>query len=101
MSLTVVLRRTVLIAACALVLPAIADERTVLLTIPKMSTAECQVVVTDALKGVDGVRKVTAAYSTKSAYVTFEDGKTNLDALKNATGEEGYPVSDTIEVRAK
>ena len=31
MSLTVVLRRTVLIAACALVLPAIADERTVLL----------------------------------------------------------------------
>lgn len=101
MSLTMMLRRTVLIAVCALVLPAIADERTVVLTIPKMSTAECQVVVTDALKGVQGVNKVSAAYSTKNAYVTFEDGKTNLDALKSVTEAEGYPVSDAVEVRAK
>ncbi|MEJ2175399.1 MAG: cation transporter [bacterium] len=101
MSLTMMLRRTVLIAACALALPANADERTVLLTIPKMSTADCQVVVTDALKDIDGVRKVTAAYSTKSAYVTFEDGKTNLDSLKKATEDEGYPVSESVEVRAK
>jgi len=95
------LRLTVLVTACALTLPTMADERTVVLTIPKMSTAECQVVVTDALKGVQGVRKVSAAYSTKSAYVTFEDGETNLDALRSVTEEEGYPVSDAVEVRAK
>jgi len=95
------LRRMLLIAGCAVMLPTMADERTVVLTIPKMSTAECQVVVTDALKGVQGVRKVSAAYSTKSAYVTFEDGETNLDALKSVTEEEGYPVSDAVEVRAK
>ncbi len=101
MRLTVMLQRTLLLMGCALALPAMADERTVVLTIPKMSTAECQVVVTDALKGVQGVRKVSAAYSTKSAYVTFEDRETNLDALKSVTGEEGYPVSDAVEVRAK
>lgn len=95
------LRRTLLVAGCVLMLPTMADERTVMLTIPKMSTAECQVVVTDALKGVEGVRKVSAAYSTKSAYVTFEDRKTNLDALKSVTEEEGYPVSESVEVRAK
>lgn len=92
------LRLIFLIAACALPLPAIADERTVVLTIPKMSTAECQVVVTDALKGVGGVRKVSAAYSTKNAYVTFEDRETSLDALRKATAQEGYPVSDSVEV---
>lgn len=98
MSLTKMLQRTLLVMGCALALPAMAEERTVVLTIPKMSTAECQVVVTDALRGVEGVRKVTAAYSTKSAYVTYEDQKTSLDALKQATEEEGYPVVEAVKV---
>ena len=99
MRATIMPRCGALITGCLLVVSVSADERTVLFTIPKMSSAECQVVVTDALKGVEGVRKVSAAYSTKSAYVTYEDRKTNLEALKKATAREGYPVSDTVETR--
>ena len=95
------LLRCACIIALAAGMPALADERTVVLTISKMTKTECQVAVTDALKGVHGVSRVTAAYATKSAYVTFDDHVTDLDALKQATARAGFPVTDSTATKAR
>jgi mercuric ion binding protein len=76
---------------------ALAGERTVVLTIPNMTRADCQIAVARTLKALDGVSRVTAAYITKRAYVTFDDRVADLDALKKATAEAGYPVTESAE----
>jgi mercuric ion binding protein len=43
------------------------------------------------LKKVDGVGKVAASLERKEAVVIFDDAKTNVDALRKATTNAGYP----------
>ena len=93
--------RCALLAALAGGMSALADERTVVLTIPKMTQPDCQIAVAKALKAVDGVSRVTAAYATKRAYVTFDDRVAGLAALEKATAEAGYPVTDSAEARTR
>jgi mercuric ion binding protein len=43
-------------------------------------------------KGVrNGVSSVEASYEKKEAVVTFDDAKTTVEALTNATANAGYP----------
>jgi len=71
--------------------PAHADDKTVTLSVPGMYCELCPATVSKALKKVSGVEKVAASFETKEAIVTFDDAKTNVDALRKATTNAGYP----------
>ena len=46
-----------------------------------------------ALTRVQGVEKVAVTYEPKEAVVTFDDRKTSVDRLEEATRNAGYPSS--------
>ena len=71
--------------------PAYAENKTVTLSVPSMDCEACPITVSKALKKVDGVGKVAASLEQKEAVVTFDDAKTNVDALRKATANAGYP----------
>jgi len=71
--------------------PAHADNKTVTLSVPGMYCEACPITVSKALKKVDGVEKVAASFEKREALVTFDDAKTNVDALRKATANAGYP----------
>jgi len=71
--------------------PAYADSKTVTLSVPGMDCEACPITVSKALKKVDGVGKVAASLEQKEAVVTYDDAKTNVDALRKATANAGYP----------
>ena len=71
--------------------PAVAGARTVTLSVPGMFCEMCPATVSKALKKVNGVEKVAASFETKEAVVTFDDAKTNIDTLRKATANAGYP----------
>jgi mercuric ion binding protein len=70
-----------------------AAPRMVTLTVPGMTCAACPVTVKKALSRVDGVEAVDVSFAAKRATVTFEDTKTSVQALTQATADAGYPSS--------
>jgi len=70
---------------------AIAGEKTVTLAVPGMYCATCPITVKGSLSAVPGVDKVTVSLVEKTAVVTFDDAKTDVPALINATTKAGYP----------
>lgn len=44
-----------------------------------------------SLTKVNGVTKVNVSLEKAEAVVTFDDMKTNVEALRKATGSAGYP----------
>lgn len=79
------------LAALLLVAPAWATARNVTLNVSKMTCAACPITVKKALEKVPGVSKVEVRFEKKQAEVTFDDAKTNRDALLKATRDAGYP----------
>ena len=53
------------------------------------------VTVKKALTGVNGVSKVEVSLEKRDAVVTFDDAKTNVKMLMEATKNAGYP--STVE----
>ncbi len=88
-----VLLRRVIAGLLALTLPivAMAANRTVVLTIPTMDCATCPITIRMALMRVGGVSKAKVSYDRREARVTFDDEKTNVAALTQATKDVGYP----------
>ena len=70
---------------------ALAAERTVTLTVQNMVCAACPHTVKSSLQSVPGVKAVSVSYEDKTAVVTFEDTKANVEALRTATTNAGYP----------
>jgi mercuric ion binding protein len=70
---------------------AYADERTVTLAVENMTCALCPRTVKASLEAVPGVSKVAVSIDDKTAVVTFDDSKTQVDALVKATTNAGYP----------
>lgn len=64
---------------------------TVALDVPGMTCASCPFIVKKTLKAVDGVSDAEASFETMSATVTFDENKTNIDALLEALKNKGYP----------
>ncbi len=56
-----------------------------------MTCSACPLTVKKALQKGKGVEKVAAPFEPKEAVVTFDDGKTTLDKLREATANAGYP----------
>lgn len=44
-----------------------------------------------SLTGVEGVAKADVSLQRSEAVVTFDDARTDVEALTNATGKAGYP----------
>lgn len=77
----------------ALVSPMWAAPKTVTLAVPGMTCAACPITVKAALTKVKGVTKVNVDLDKKEAVVSFDDAKTNVEALIKATSDAGYPAT--------
>jgi periplasmic mercuric ion binding protein len=71
--------------------PAWAAAKTVTLSVSNMTCALCPITVKKALSKVEGVGTIEVSYEKKEAVVTFDDAKTNVEALTKATEGAGYP----------
>jgi periplasmic mercuric ion binding protein len=74
---------------------AIAAEKTVTLAVQNMYCAACPYTVRASLQAVPGVENVTVSLQQKTAVVTYDDARTNVNALTAATINAGYPSSPT------
>jgi mercuric ion binding protein len=72
-------------------LPALAAQKTVALSVPGMTCSACPITVKVALNRVEGVSSVDVRYEGREAMVTFDDTKTSVEALTQATTNAGYP----------
>lgn len=68
-----------------------AASETVTLSVPSMYCSACPLTVKKALQRVDGVDKVAVSFEPKQAVVTFDNAKTSVDQLRNATANAGFP----------
>ncbi len=68
-----------------------AESKTITLDVPGMTCKFCPITIRKALKKVPGVIDATADYPSKTATVTFDPDKTDVEALTNATANAGYP----------
>ncbi|ATA56173.1 mercuric transport protein periplasmic component [Variovorax boronicumulans] len=71
--------------------PVWATPQTVTLSVPGMTCAACPFTVKQALSKVKGVNKADVSFDKKQAVVSFDDAKTNIQALTKATADAGYP----------
>jgi mercuric ion binding protein len=78
---------TIIVAAA----PAWAAVQTVTLSVPSMDCPVCPITVKKALMNVAGVSKAEVNLDKRQATVTFDDAKTNVSALTQATTDAGYP----------
>lgn len=71
--------------------PAWAATKTVTLSVPGMTCEACPITVKKALFKVDGIQKAEVSFEKREAAVTFDDAKTNTEAITKATANAGYP----------
>ncbi len=88
---------TKLLAPVAIVLGVLASsntfaaERTLTLAVQNMYCDACPLIVRKSLEAVPGVAKAVVSFKDKTAVVTYDDGRTNVNALTEATTKAGYP----------
>ena len=80
-----------LAALAAMTSPLWAATQSVTLSVPGMNCATCPITVKKALTQVSGVSKTEVSLDRREATVTFDDAKTDVEALTRATKEAGYP----------
>src|SRR5918995_4043699 len=71
---------------------ATAAERTVTLAVDGMSCPSCPYIVRTVLQEVPGVARAEVSYAEKTADVTFDDARTTVAALTEATAGVGFPA---------
>lgn len=84
---------TALTLAFALCASAWAATKTVTLSVPGMTCAACPITVKKAPNKIDGVVKIEVSLEKKEATVTYDDGKTSVNALLDAAKNAGYTSS--------
>lgn len=77
--------------AATLATPAWAAVQTITLSVPGMTCAACPITVKKALTKVEGVSQVDVSFDQREAVVTFDDAKTTVQKLTEATTNAGYP----------
>jgi mercuric ion binding protein len=70
---------------------ATAAERTVTLAVDGMTCTSCPYIVRTALQEVPGVARAEVSYAGKTAVVTFDDARTTVAGLTQATADVGFP----------
>ncbi len=76
--------------------PLWAATRIVTLSVPGMTCPTCPITVKKALSEVPGVSRTEVDLDKREAKVTFDDTKTNVEALTRATRDAGYPSSPAV-----
>ena len=69
----------------------LADEQSVVLSVPGMKCPACPVTVMVAIKRVKGVKSVNVSLENKRAEVSYDDQLTNISKLQVATKNVGFP----------
>lgn len=82
---------TILALSAALNAPAWAATQTVTLSVTGMTCAACPITIKKALNKVEGVENIEVNLEKKEAVITFDDAKTTVEALLEATTNAGYP----------
>jgi mercuric ion binding protein len=86
------LARSALLGALALgASTAFAATKEVTLRVPTMDCATCPITIRAALLKVPGVRAAKVSYERRTAKVSFDDARTTVAALTQATADAGYP----------
>ena len=80
-----------LLGALAFSGAAFSNPKTVTLGVPGMNCEACPITVKKALQKVEGVEKVAVTFEPKEAVVTFDDARTTVAKLTEATAKAGYP----------
>ena len=81
----------VYLALSTAALSASAAPATATLSVPSMNCAACPITVKKALTKVNGVTLAKVDFEKRQATVTFDDTKTDVQALTLATKNVGYP----------
>lgn len=84
-------KRVAALVLAVVVAPAWAATQTVTLFVSGMTCAACPITVKKALSKVDGVSQIDVVSDKREAVVTFDDGKTSVQKLTEATANAGYP----------
>jgi mercuric ion binding protein len=85
------------IAFVALVLAVLASsttfaaEKTLTLAVQNMYCDACPLIVRKSLEAVPSVAKAVVSFKDKTAVVTYDDSRTDVRALTEATTKAGYP----------
>lgn len=66
--------------------------QTVTLNIDGMTCGGCVKSVTRLLEGVEGVEKAKVSLENKNAVITFDESKTDADALIDAVEDGGFDI---------
>lgn len=74
-------------------IPAFAATQRVTLSVPDMNCAACPITIKKVLSKMDGVSQIEVSAKTRQAVVTYDDTKTNVQALTTATANVGYPAT--------
>ncbi|GAA3535074.1 mercury resistance system periplasmic binding protein MerP [Zobellella aerophila] len=86
-------RAAFVVLTAALSAPVWAAMQTIKLSVPGMTCSACPITVKLALSKVDGVATTDVSFEERLATVTFDDTKTTVEALAQATENAGYPAS--------
>jgi mercuric ion binding protein len=70
---------------------AFAADKTVTLAVNNMDCSACPFIVKGSLEAVPGVGKVAVSYKDKTAIVTYDDSRADVNRLTAATTNAGYP----------
>jgi len=81
-----------ILGTLAIATTAFAAERTATLAVENMTCASCPYIVKKAMERVPGVSAVTVSYAKKITTVTFDDAKTTVDAIAQASADTGFPA---------
>ncbi len=73
--------------------PVWAATQTVTLSVPDMNCPACPITVKKALSKIEGVDKINVNFDKREATVVFDDTKTAISKLTEATEMAGYPSS--------
>jgi len=70
---------------------AMAADRTITLSVKNMDCAACPSIVKASLQAVPGVARVAVSYKDRTATITYDDAKADVNQLTSATTRAGYP----------
>ncbi len=81
------------------VMPAFAATQQVTLSVPDMNCAACPITIKKVLSKMDGVSQIEVSAKTRQAVVTYDDAKTNVQAITTATANVGFPSTVVAPAR--
>ena len=70
----------------------VGQEKSVEIQCSGMMCTDCENTIKSRVNKLDGIKSVQADYKTNKVIATYDDGKTNVDAIKVAIKSAGYSV---------